>query len=65
MIHLAMSDLMARRLTGESTISWRTPVKPHQSQIPGGNNERKRRLTQRQPSSGATWVRMLSSTWTL
>jgi transposase len=65
MIHLAMSDLMARRLTGESTISWRTPVKPHPSQIPGGNNERKRPLTQRQPSSGATWVRMLSSTWAL
>ncbi len=25
MIHLAMTDLMARRLTGESTISWREP----------------------------------------
>jgi transposase len=38
-IHLAMSDLMAHRLTGASTLSWRTPVKPHPSQIPGGNNE--------------------------
>lgn len=26
MIHLAMTDLMARRLTGESTISWRDPT---------------------------------------
>lgn len=25
MVHLAMTDLMARRLTGESTISWRDP----------------------------------------
>ncbi|MFF3277553.1 IS5 family transposase [Streptomyces chrestomyceticus] len=28
MIHLAMADLMARRLTGESTISWRDPTDP-------------------------------------
>ncbi|OSP40050.1 IS5/IS1182 family transposase [Streptomyces sp. 13-12-16] len=35
MIHLAMTDLMARRLTGESTISWRDPAKHHQPQIPG------------------------------
>ncbi|WP_437079190.1 IS5 family transposase [Streptomyces sp. enrichment culture] len=35
MIHLAMTDLMARRLTNESAISWRDPAKPHQSQIPG------------------------------
>jgi transposase len=26
MIHLAMTDLMARRLTGESTVSWRDPI---------------------------------------
>jgi hypothetical protein len=26
MIHLAMTDLMARRLTGENTISWRDPT---------------------------------------
>lgn len=26
MIHLAMTDLMTRRLTGESTISWRDPA---------------------------------------
>lgn len=35
MIHLAMTDLMARRLTGENTISWRDSVNPHQPQIPG------------------------------
>ncbi|WP_330309838.1 MULTISPECIES: IS5 family transposase [unclassified Streptomyces] len=35
MIHLAMTDLMARRLTGEATISWRDPAKPHQLRIPG------------------------------
>ncbi|SDD85763.1 hypothetical protein SAMN05216505_112218 [Streptomyces prasinopilosus] len=35
MIHIAMADLMARRLTGESTISWRDPAKPHQPKIPG------------------------------
>ncbi|GGZ30123.1 hypothetical protein GCM10010300_86150 [Streptomyces olivaceoviridis] len=34
-IHLAMTDLMARRLTDENTISWRDPAKPHQPQIPG------------------------------
>jgi hypothetical protein len=26
MIHLAMNDLMARRLTGEATVSWRDPA---------------------------------------
>ncbi|ATL25590.1 Mobile element protein [Streptomyces formicae] len=31
MIHLAMTDLMARRLTGENTISWRDPTPTHQS----------------------------------
>jgi transposase len=35
MIHLAMTDLMARRLTGESTISWREPTPAHQSRIQG------------------------------
>ncbi|MEW2080052.1 IS5/IS1182 family transposase, partial [Streptomyces sp. NPDC013433] len=35
MIHLAMTNLMARRLTGESTISRRDPAKHHQPQIPG------------------------------
>jgi hypothetical protein len=35
MIHLAMADLMARRLTGETTASWRDPAKPNQPQIPG------------------------------
>ncbi|MET9290643.1 IS5 family transposase [Streptomyces sp. NPDC003077] len=35
MIHLAMTDLMARRLTGENTTSWRDPAKPHQPQISG------------------------------
>lgn len=35
MIQLAMTDLMARRLTDENTISWRNPAKPHQLQNPG------------------------------
>ncbi|MGW7614225.1 IS5 family transposase [Streptomyces sp. NPDC054766] len=35
MIHLAMTDLMARRLTGEATISWRDPASPDQTPIPG------------------------------
>ncbi|MCD9880850.1 transposase [Streptomyces sp. NR30] len=35
MIHLAMTDLMARRLTGEATISWRNPTSPDQIRIPG------------------------------
>lgn len=34
-IHIAMTDLMARRLTGESTISWRAPANPHQSRTSG------------------------------
>ncbi|MFI6056575.1 IS5 family transposase [Streptomyces violascens] len=35
MIHLAMTDLMARRLTGEATISWRDPTRRDQTPIPG------------------------------
>ncbi|MGQ7754280.1 IS5 family transposase [Streptomyces sp. WC2508] len=35
MIHLAMADLMARRLTGEATISWRDPTPQTKQQIPG------------------------------
>jgi transposase len=35
MIHLAMTDLMARRLTGEATISWRDPTSPNQIRITG------------------------------
>lgn len=35
MIHLAMTDLMARRLTGEATISWRNPTSPEQIRITG------------------------------
>ncbi|MEV6782843.1 IS5 family transposase [Streptomyces sp. NPDC051098] len=35
MIHLAMTDLMTRRLTGENTISWRNPTPAHQSRIQG------------------------------
>ncbi|MGP4112711.1 IS5 family transposase [Streptomyces sp. 4N509B] len=35
MIHLAMTDLMTRRLTGEATISWRDPIPQDQIQIPG------------------------------
>jgi transposase len=35
MIHIAVTDLMARRLTGENTISWRDPTQRTKSQIPG------------------------------
>lgn len=35
MIHLVMTDLMARRLTGETTISWRDLAKPQKLQITG------------------------------
>ncbi|MFE0440114.1 IS5 family transposase [Streptomyces nigra] len=35
MIHLAMTDLMARRLTGEATIFWRDPTSPEQIRITG------------------------------
>jgi hypothetical protein len=35
MIHIAMSDLMARRLTNENTISWRDPTPQAKQQIPG------------------------------
>ncbi len=35
MIHLAMTDLMARRPTGEATTSWRNPINQHQPQNPG------------------------------
>jgi hypothetical protein len=41
----AMTDLMARRLTGENTISWRDPTSLDQLRIPGRNNGRKRPLT--------------------
>jgi transposase len=35
MIHLAMTDLMARRLTGEATVSWRDPTSGDETQAPG------------------------------
>lgn len=35
MIHLAMTGLMARRLTGENTISWRDPTSPDQARTTG------------------------------
>ncbi|GGL17369.1 IS5 family transposase [Streptomyces flaveus] len=35
MIQLAMTDLMARRLSGEATISWRDPTPRDQTPIPG------------------------------
>jgi transposase len=35
MIHLAMTDLMARRLTDETTISWRNPTSHDEVRIPG------------------------------
>ncbi|WP_267717344.1 IS5 family transposase [Streptomyces sp. CoH17] len=34
-IHIAMTDLMARRLTGENTISWRDPTKAVKQPITG------------------------------
>lgn len=33
-VHLAITDLMARRLTSESTISWRDPTSPGEARIP-------------------------------
>jgi transposase len=35
MIHIAMADLMARRLASENTISWRDPTPQTKQQIPG------------------------------
>ncbi len=35
MIHIAMTDLMARRLTGESTVPWRDPTSLDQIRITG------------------------------
>lgn len=35
MIHLAMTDLMARRLTSENTISLRDPTPQTKHRIPG------------------------------
>jgi len=35
MIHLAMTDLMARRLTGEAPISWRDPKPQTKHHNPG------------------------------
>jgi hypothetical protein len=35
MIHLAMTDLMARRLTGEATVPWRDPTPVNKGKIPG------------------------------
>ncbi|GHD46993.1 hypothetical protein GCM10010317_023270 [Streptomyces mirabilis] len=34
-IHIAMTDLMARRLTSENAISWRDPTPQTKQQIPG------------------------------
>jgi hypothetical protein len=33
LIHIAMTDLMARQLTGGNTISWRDPAKPTNQRI--------------------------------
>ncbi len=35
MIPLAMTDPMARRLTGENTLSWRDPTTPDQARTTG------------------------------
>jgi hypothetical protein len=37
MIHLAMTDLMARRLTGEATVSWHDPTPHNETPVPGLN----------------------------
>lgn len=34
-IHIALTDLMARRLTGENTTSWRDPIPQTKQPIPG------------------------------
>ncbi|MFD8416921.1 transposase, partial [Streptomyces sp. NPDC059650] len=34
-IHIAMTDLMARRLTSENTVSWRDPTPQTKQPIPG------------------------------
>ena len=34
-IHMAMTDLMARRLTSENTISWRDPKTNPEHAVPG------------------------------
>lgn len=34
-IHLAMTDVMTRRLTGEATVSWRDPAPQIKQQILG------------------------------
>ncbi|MEH0516950.1 hypothetical protein QBC31_40850 [Streptomyces sp. B21-079] len=33
--HIAVADVMARRLTSENTISWRDPTPQIEQQIPG------------------------------
>ena len=43
-IHIAMTDLMARRLTSENTISWRDPEENTEHAIPGWNIGRERPL---------------------
>jgi hypothetical protein len=35
MIHIALTDLMARRLTSENTTSWRAPTLQTKQQITG------------------------------
>ncbi|OKI46872.1 transposase [Streptomyces sp. TSRI0281] len=35
LVHLAMTDLMARRLTSENTISWRDPKKTTEQSLSG------------------------------
>lgn len=52
MIHLAMTGLMARRLTGEAAISWRDPTPQTKQQIPGQNTGRKRPLGNDGPQGG-------------
>lgn len=52
MIHLAMTGLMACRLTGEAAISWHDPTPQTKQQTPGQNAGRKRPLGNDGPQGG-------------
>lgn len=57
MIHLAMTDLMARRLTGEATTSWRDPRIRINTLFQDETLEKKRPLSACDgTSASATWV---------
>ncbi len=45
MIHIAMTDLMTRRLSSGNTVSWRDPTRQTKQQIPGWNSRIERPLS--------------------